>query len=174
VTEAVGLEIKPKLVCVFDGDIESSGIPAELVAAFDIIPTTSPIRTLHQYRNVPLAGIFVASSQLPQAMQLLESDQLLRSMPDGVVVLDGENKIVWANDCFIRTFGVETVAGKRFYEVLRHPEVMGPEFCPFQTARTCGPARRPCTRPTIATSIFTRHACATSTTPRRWSSPCGM
>jgi CheY-like chemotaxis protein len=138
VTEAVGLEIKPKLVCVFDGDIESSGIPAELVAAFDIIPTTSPIRTLHQYRNVPLAGIFVASSQLPQAMQLLESDQLLRSMPDGVVVLDGENKIVWANDCFIRTFGVETVAGKRFYEVLRHPEVMGPEFCPFQTARTCG------------------------------------
>lgn len=137
-TEAVGLEVKPKLVCVFDGDIEASAIPPELAAAFEIIPTTSPIRTLQEYRDVPLVGIFVASSQMPQAIQLLESHQLLRSMPDGVVVLDSENKIAWANECFIRTFGDEPVVGQRFYEVLRHPEVLGPEFCPFQTARTCG------------------------------------
>lgn len=136
-SDSVGLEVKPKLICVFDGDIESSAIPAELVAAFDIIQTTAPIRTLQQYRDAQLAGIFVAPSQLPQALQLLESDQLLRSMPDGVVVLDSDNKIAWANECFIRTFGGEPVTGKRFYEVLRHPEVLGPEFCPFQSARTC-------------------------------------
>jgi two-component system, sensor histidine kinase SagS len=138
VSDAVGLEVKPKLICVCDGDIESSSIPGELAAAFDLIPTTSPIRTLQEYRDVPLAGIFVVSSQLPQALQLLESNQLLRSMPDGVVVLDGDNKIAWANECFVRTFGGESVTGKRFYEVLRHPEVLGPEFCPFQSARTCG------------------------------------
>lgn len=158
-TEAVGLEVKPKLVCVADGDIELSAIPPELAAAFDIIPTTTPIRTLHEFRNEPLAGIYVVAARLPQAIQLLESNQLLRSMPDGVVVLDGDNKIAWANECFLRTFDGESVIGRRFYEVLNHPEVLGPEFCPFQTARTDG-LPRASTLHTADNRYFHIHAAA--------------
>ena len=63
---------------------------------------------------------------------------MLRSMPDGVVVLDGENKIVWCNQRLCDWTKCESLAGQGFYAALKHPEILGPDMCPFNTARASG------------------------------------
>jgi CheY-like chemotaxis protein len=55
-------------------------------------------------------------------------------MPDGVVLLDSENKIVWHNDCMQQWCDGKELVGKNFYSVLSTPEILGPDFCPFHTA----------------------------------------
>ncbi|OUT69813.1 MAG: two-component system response regulator [Planctomycetaceae bacterium TMED10] len=55
-------------------------------------------------------------------------------MPDGVVLLDGENKIIWHNACMQKWCDRGDLAGKNFYSVLSSPEILGPDFCPLHTA----------------------------------------
>jgi FixJ family two-component response regulator/GAF domain-containing protein len=59
-------------------------------------------------------------------------------MPDGVVVLDHDNAVVWANPAFRRWCVREHVEGGNFYVLLGSPEILGPDFCPFHTALATG------------------------------------
>jgi CheY-like chemotaxis protein len=61
-------------------------------------------------------------------------------MPDGVVVLDRDNAILWSNGRLRRWSGCEDVIGANFYTVLGNPEIVGPDFCPFHTAWATGSA----------------------------------
>ena len=67
-------------------------------------------------------------------------EQMLRSMPDGVVVLDADNKIVWANQRLSDWTKQASLAGQGFYAALHGPEILGPDMCPFNTARASGRA----------------------------------
>ena len=45
-------------------------------------------------------GVYVASEYLQQALEigkLLQNEQILEGMPDGVVLLDSDNTIIWSN-----------------------------------------------------------------------------
>ena len=55
-------------------------------------------------------------------------------MPDGVVLLDGENTILWANDRYRTWADQHDVIGENFYQSLNSPEILGPDYCPFHTA----------------------------------------
>lgn len=79
-----------------------------------------------------------AASPLPA--QNFPLDQLLQSMPDGVVVLDAENKIVWCNRRFCEWTKQTTTLEQNFYTALHSPEILGPDLCPFNTARASGKA----------------------------------
>jgi CheY-like chemotaxis protein len=59
-------------------------------------------------------------------------------MPDGIVVLDSENTIVWGNSRMREWTKTDTVVGSNFYTVLNSPEILGPDFCPFHTALATG------------------------------------
>ncbi|MBN2215913.1 MAG: response regulator [Pirellulales bacterium] len=61
-------------------------------------------------------------------------------MPDGVVLLDAENTILWANDQVRRWSGEDDLLGANFYTALGSPEILGPDFCPFHTALAMGHA----------------------------------
>jgi len=61
-------------------------------------------------------------------------------MPDGVVLLDHENTILWSNGRLREWTGREDVVGANFYTVLGNPEILGPDFCPFHTALATGSA----------------------------------
>lgn len=67
-------------------------------------------------------------------------EQMLRSMPDGVVVLDGDNRIVWANQRLSDWTHLTSLVGMGFYSALQGPEILGPDMCPFNTARASGKA----------------------------------
>ncbi len=59
-------------------------------------------------------------------------------MPDGVVLLNIENEVIWANDCFKRWSGQDAIINANFYQALGSPEILGPDFCPFHTALATG------------------------------------
>ncbi len=61
-------------------------------------------------------------------------------MPDGVVLLDHENTIVWGNSRMSEWSGRDTLVGENFYSALNSPEILGPDYCPFHTALSSGRA----------------------------------
>jgi len=61
-------------------------------------------------------------------------------MPDGVVLLDDKNTIVWGNGRLREWSGRDNIVGENFYTVLGSPEILGPDFCPFHTALATGRA----------------------------------
>ena len=62
-------------------------------------------------------------------------------MPDGVVLLDHQNTIVWANECVSKWSSCGSVLGKDFYEVFQGGAPSESEMCPFATAMRSQQAR---------------------------------
>jgi CheY-like chemotaxis protein/putative methionine-R-sulfoxide reductase with GAF domain len=109
----------------------------QLSTAHTVEQVGSPIRALAKLAHEVFDGVYVTSEHLNDALQmgaLLQNDRILREMPDGVVVLDADNTILWGNGRLAAWFGVESVVGLNFYKLLKDPEIIGPDFCPFHTA----------------------------------------
>ena len=69
----------------------------------------------------------------------LSAVRILEKMADGVVVVDRDNAIRWANSQF-RDWAAAGVAilGNSFYKALGGADILGPDFCPFSHARRTG------------------------------------
>ena len=88
-------------------------------------------------------GLYVLtdhSSQVVQVSQLLQNQRILEGMPDGVVLLDQDNLIIWSNPQFRKWANTPNVVGSNFFSSLGNPEILGPDFCPFHLAVATGTA----------------------------------
>ncbi len=135
------MSAKPKLLFVGDSQPRQQQLLGELRDAFDVVEAQSPLRALSRLARESFAGLYVAAEHLGDAFQigrLLQNERILEGMPDGIVVLDGENTIVWGNGRLRDWSDRETVIGSNFYTVLGSPEILGPDFCPFHTALATG------------------------------------
>jgi len=131
------LSAKPKLLFVGDSQPRQQQLLGELRGAFEVVQVQSPLRALSRLARESFAGLYVAAEHLGDAIQigrLLQNERILEGMPDGIVVLDAENTIVWGNGRLREWTDRETVVGSNFYTVLGSPEILGPDFCPFHTA----------------------------------------
>ena len=72
--------------------------------------------------------------------RLVQNERILQGMPDGVVLLDNDNTILWGNGRLREWTGRDDVVGANFYDVMGTPEILGPDFCPFHTALATGRA----------------------------------
>ncbi|MCA9196258.1 MAG: response regulator [Planctomycetales bacterium] len=127
---------KPKILCV--GKVDQLGDPlavwlqehCEVISTQDL--STADDETIcHQ-----LDGIFILPSGALSAgrvRRLLRSDIILEGMPDGIVLLDQQNKIVWANDYAIRWIGAEQAIGLPFLDAVECKQDE-PEFGPLSAA----------------------------------------
>jgi CheY-like chemotaxis protein len=107
----------------------------------DVVENT--IRGLSGLNREQFAAVYVACEQLKDELRLgklLTSERILDGMPDGVVLLDHDNAVLWANAAFRQWCGRENVVGANFYAVMGGPEILGPDFCPFHTALATGQA----------------------------------
>jgi two-component system, sensor histidine kinase SagS len=103
----------------------------------------NPLRALGQLTREHFAGVYVSSEYLQEALalgKLLQNEQILEGMPDGVVLLDSDNSIIWSNRRLREWSGRDSLVGANFYAVLGSPEILGPDFCPFHTALATGEA----------------------------------
>ena len=134
---------KPKILCLCDEGDQPAELPAGLREEFDVTEVYSPLRALSHLSRDGFSAVYVASPHLGDALRLgrlLQNERILEGMPDGVVLLDSENTIVWANGRMRGWTRRETLAGENFYSVLGSPEILGPDFCPFHTALATGQA----------------------------------
>lgn len=132
---------KPKILVVCDSRQRDESMLARLAETFDVVVAESMLRALARLKRDDFAGVFVGSGHLQEAFQvgkLLQNERILEGMPDGVVLLDSDNTIVWGNGRLREWSGRESVIGQNFYAVLGSPEILGPDFCPFHTALATG------------------------------------
>ncbi|MEZ6049145.1 MAG: PAS domain-containing protein [Planctomycetaceae bacterium] len=80
-------------------------------------------------------AILVSGPQEALLKTFLEVDGLLDQLPDGLALLDSDLKILWANDRLLQlTAFTESLDGQNFYQVFGTPEILGPDYSPFNTA----------------------------------------
>lgn len=135
------LSAKPKILVIGDTQSVDDSLVDHFGDAVEIVQVDSPVKALSKLAREPFAGIFVGASHLHDAQQfgtLLENEKILHSMPDGVVLLDADNTIIWCNGK-IKEWTIEgSCIGVNFYTALGSPEILGPDFCPFHTAIATG------------------------------------
>ncbi len=135
------MSAKPKILLVCDCRDDAGLVLAELADSHELVTVQNPVRALALLTRDRFDGIYVASEYMQQALdlaRLMRNEQILEGMPDGVVLLDSENSILWSNGRLGEWTGCQSVLGQNFYSVLGSPEILGPDFCPFHTAlATC-------------------------------------
>ena len=90
----------PRILFVSDACDGDRAVLEQLGQDRDVVQEPSPIRAMGRLLREQFAGVYVSARYLEQASQigrLLESQNILENMPDGVVVLDTDNTIIWGN-----------------------------------------------------------------------------
>ncbi|HWA99896.1 MAG TPA: response regulator [Pirellulales bacterium] len=137
---------KRKLLVVSDADAQHGAADehaalAQLGAEFELVYVPNSMRALSRLAREEFAGVYIGGSAQRDTAAvgaLLQNERILQGMPDGVVLLDGENTILWGNGRLKEWCCRDSVLGANFYSVLGSPEILGPDFCPFHTALATG------------------------------------
>lgn len=101
-----------------------------------------PVEALHDAMRVlamgDITGVLVEPDALCDFEFMLQKEQVLDEMPQGVALLDPECRVLWANRQLStwskQHANCDQVQGLGFYNALNGPEILGPDFCPFATA----------------------------------------
>lgn len=132
---------KPRLLLVGDQHDPAAPFAGELSERCDVVEVDDPQQALAALAQDGFAGVYVASTRLADASRvecMLQSERMLEQIPDGVVLLDADNNVVWSNAQFRAWCGENDGAGTNFYTALGSPEILGPDYCPFHTAKNAG------------------------------------
>lgn len=124
-----------------DATVESTASPDECSGTSSPPrPTVLPPHELLPPAERPVELQVPAASPAEPARrtEMLQYEEILRCMADGVVVLDAENKIIWSNDRLCAWMQRESLCGANFYAALDSAEIIGPDMCPLSTARASG------------------------------------
>jgi len=89
-------------------------------------------------RDQKFDAVFVDASQLSAVRwvgMMIQAEEILDAISDGVAVVDPDLRIIWANPEFhLLTVSTMPTVGSHFYEALGHAEILGPDPCPFTSA----------------------------------------
>lgn len=135
------MSVQPKVLYVGGGRPGEGGCLATWPESVDVQSAPTPLRALARLAKEPFDAVYVAGEHLQGALnmgKLLQNERILEDIPDAIALLDAENVILWANARLREWTRRETVVGVNFYAVLGSPEILGPDFCPFQTALVSG------------------------------------
>src|SRR3954465_1470071 len=130
-----GVADKPRLLVIERDPHEKPSAQRLLADAYDVVVARTMARALVLLREQEFAGVYVDSGQLSSvrwAGVLLQADEILEAIADGVAVVDPDLQVIWATPEFCRLADPEIdLLGTRFYRVLGSPEILGPVACPF-------------------------------------------
>ena len=134
---------KSRILLVCDSRENAEQLLARAAESHEVVVAANPMRALAHLTRERFAGVYVSSDYLQEVLEiskLLQNEQILEGMPDGVVLLDSDNSILWSNRRLCEWSACDKVIGANFYTVLGSPEILGPDFCPFHTALATGQA----------------------------------
>jgi CheY-like chemotaxis protein/GAF domain-containing protein/PAS domain-containing protein len=112
---------------------EWSRLPADV----ELVTVESPLKAIEMLRSNHFDGFLIADSQIDSTIDRerpLQNHFILDKIPDGVVLLDSENKVVWANQPMTNWFHPTGMVGMNFYDALGKPQILGPTANPLSAA----------------------------------------
>ncbi|MEN6558472.1 MAG: response regulator [Thermoguttaceae bacterium] len=134
---------KPKILLICDSHENAEQLLDRAAQSHEVVVASNVVRALGHLSREAFAGVYVSSEYIQEVLRvgrLLQNEQVLEGMPDGVVLLDSDNSVVWSNGRLGEWFHRDSILGVNFYTVLGSPEILGPDFCPFHTALATGQA----------------------------------
>ncbi|MEL7498404.1 MAG: response regulator [Planctomycetota bacterium] len=132
----------PKVLCVTSDSQDSADLPLKSDQSVDVVYVKDCTTALEMLREQEFDGLYYCSNQDHQpVVNLIQDAGLLDWVPDGLALLDAENKIVKANKRLISWFD-KNLVGLDFYQAIGAPDIVGPEPSPLATAKS---RRQPCT-----------------------------
>ncbi len=130
---------KPRLL-VIDRETPSGKTPLDcLASSFELVAVRTISKALSLLRDQKFAAVYVDASQLSAVRwvgMMIQAEEILDAISDGVAVVDPDLRIIWANPEFHSlTDSAVTPVGAPFYQALgQSSEILGPDPCPFTTA----------------------------------------
>lgn len=134
---------KPRILAICESREDAERLVGPSLGSCECEVVQDPIRALDLLSRESFSGVYIGSEHLQEAVEigkLLQNEQILQGMPDGIVLLNTENTILWGNGRLQQWSGRDSIIGSNFYTVLGSPEILGPDFCPFHTAIATGTA----------------------------------
>lgn len=134
---------KPKILFVCESRETVDRLWPTAADHVEAVVVSDPVRALASVAREQYEGVYLAAGRLKEALELnefLQNEQILAGMPDGVVLLNSANTIVWCNGRLREWAETDTAIGANFYTALGSPEILGPDFCPFHTVLATGTA----------------------------------
>ncbi|MEM9827463.1 MAG: GAF domain-containing protein [Planctomycetota bacterium] len=109
----------------------------------DFVHIDGSIAVVDELNDPAIKGVWIDRDEFPKLAQLRgisKSHKILRDMPEGVVLIDRDLRVLWANRRMAQWSGrsEQDLIGENFYSTMADPEIMGPDFCPFHTALATG------------------------------------
>ncbi len=132
---------KPKILLISDPCEDAAAALGGVADSHELVMVQNPMRALALLTREKFAAVYVTADFFREVFdigKLLQNEQILEGMPDGIVLLESDNTILWGNGRICQWSGRESVRGVNFFTALGAPEILGPDFCPFHTALATG------------------------------------
>lgn len=101
----------------------------------EVVCPGSIIDSLESLQSGGFSGLFLYGEGASLAGLLLQSGGILEQLRDGFALLGLHREILWHNSRLMAMTGrSESLRGLSFYECFGTPEIIGPDFCPLNTA----------------------------------------
>ncbi len=138
-----------KILVYGDATSESAGFPERLREQYDVVVPANLEDGLLNLQNDNFAGVLLLGEESTAPGSLLHASGILDQIPDGLVLLDQDLNVLWCNSrvnelsagCRANEDPTE-ILGCNFYTMFGTPEILGPDFCPFNTAMAAGEAAK--------------------------------
>lgn len=135
---------KPKILFVCRSREPVEQFLGPLAEKYELVVVENPMRALARVSRDQFEGVYITKDYLRQTFNLgrfMQNEQILEGMPDGVLMLDSDNVILWCNEQAKHWSTPDSpILGENFYVAMGSPEILGPDFCPFHTALATGRA----------------------------------
>jgi CheY-like chemotaxis protein/PAS domain-containing protein len=129
---------KPRLLVIDRDSLQGTPTFDCLVESFDVVTVRTISKALAFLRDQQFSAVFVDASQLASVRwvgMMIQAEEILDAISDGVAVVDPDLRIIWANPEFHLLMDSSSPGvGSSFYSALGQPEVLGPDPCPFTSA----------------------------------------
>jgi two-component system, sensor histidine kinase SagS len=133
-----GVAGKPRLLVIDRDNAHGKSSLDYLSESYELVMVRTISKALSLLRDQKFAAVYVDASQLSAVRwvgMMIQAEEILDAISDGVAVVDPDLRIIWANPEFYSlTDASRHPVGSPFYLALGEPEILGPDPCPFTTA----------------------------------------
>ncbi|MEN0110152.1 MAG: response regulator [Planctomycetota bacterium] len=136
-----GAQTAERVLCLCDDRGTARDLQERLGPSVEVVAVRSPARVVTKLAQGGFKGVYADADHFAPAAdttQLIHNVQILAGMPDGVVLLDRDHRIVWGNGRLREWMGRGSLFGEVFDDALGRPEVLGSEPKPLDAALSLG------------------------------------
>lgn len=126
---------KAKLIAVGSDANQLQRASDRLRESYDVVQCASLDQSLECLQHGGVSGLLTFGDDASTAGLLLQVGHVLQALPSGFVLLDQNKNVLWRNVRFQElSKTTDSLLGRNFYKCFATAEILGPDFCPLNTA----------------------------------------